>query len=231
MNSTQVYLASKSPRRSQLLQQLELDYVVQDVQLDESCLPDEAPLAYVQRVAMEKALAARECVNIIQSVPVLAADTCIVLDNDIIGKPRDRQHGLDLLRRLSGRSHEVYTAVAVCGEKSRSVTTRLQGLIQSESQLKLQWRENGQTIEVLALNKNSVEFRPTTETEREAYWETGEPWDKAGAYAIQGKAAIFIRCIHGSYSGIMGLPLYETNQILGLFGVNGLQTSSALKTG
>jgi septum formation protein len=143
-------------------------------------------LAYVSRVAAAKANAGWQCSREPDDAPVLAADTAVVLDGSILGKPRDQADALDMLRRLSGRSHEVLTAVALRsaagldGRVSRSVVT----------------------------------FRSIDAAEAGDYWDTGEPRDKAGAYAIQGRAAVFIADLRGSYSGVMGLPLFETAELL-----------------
>ena len=123
--------------------------------------------------------------------PVLGADTSVVLDGAVLGKPRDRAHGLEMLEQLSGRSHQVLTAIAL-----------VDGV-----------------REAMRLSVSTVVFRATTAAERDAYWETGEPLGKAGGYAVQGRAAIFIAHLAGSFSGVMGLPLYETVQVLNEFGV------------
>jgi septum formation protein len=181
-----IYLASGSPRRRELLRQIGVSYRLIDTAVDETAFKDEAPLAYVSRLAAAKANAGWQCSRDPDDAPVLAADTAVVLDGSILGKPRDQGDALDMLRRLSGRSHEVLTAVALrCaagldGRVSRSVVT----------------------------------FRSIDAAEAGAYWDTGEPRDKAGAYAIQGRAATFIADLRGSYSGVMGLPLFETAELL-----------------
>jgi septum formation protein len=186
MSTDFIYLASGSPRRRELLRQIGVSYRVIDTAVDETALEDEAPLAYVSRVAAAKANAGWQCSREPDDAPVLAADTAVVLDGSILGKPRDQADALDMLRRLSGRSHEVLTAVALRsaagldGRVSRSVVT----------------------------------FRSIDAAEAGAYWDTGEPRDKAGAYAIQGRAAVFIADLRGSYSGVMGLPLFETAELL-----------------
>lgn len=183
-----IYLASASPRRQELLRQLGLDFEVVPSRLDEVPLPGERPADYVQRVARDKAhyVARRIQEQGLAPRPVLGADTEVVLDGEVLGKPRDRAHGLEMLRRLSGRTHDVLSGVCVVHDG----------------------REHA------ALNVSRVTFRPLTETEIAAYWDTGEPADKAGAYAIQGRAAAFIERLEGSYSGVMGLPLYELAGIL-----------------
>jgi len=178
-----VCLASVSPRRRELLSQIGVPHVVVGAHIDEAARPGEGPRDYVKRMAREKALAVRERG---EALPVLAADTTVVLDDVIYGKPQDREDGIAMLQRLSGRLHEVLTAVAVAD--ARGVDLRL--------------------------NASSVRFRPLTLEECNAYWETGEPRDKAGGYAVQGAAAVFIESISGSYSGVMGLPLFETAELL-----------------
>jgi MAF protein len=176
-------LASGSPRRRELLGQIGLDHIVLVAQIDESVRPGEAPAAYVERLAREKAL---DVWQRVRPLPVLAADTAVVLDGIIYGKPRDRDEALEMLGRLSGRTHEVLTAVALA--TADGVRTRL--------------------------SASTVTFREIAPEERAAYWETGEPADKAGGYAVQGRAAVFIERLTGSYSGVMGLPLFETAELL-----------------
>lgn len=186
-----LYLASASPRRRELLLQLGLQHEVLPQHLDESVLPGEAAPAYVQRVAREKAQVALLDARRRADLPVLAADTAVVCDGLILGKPQSQQDALDMLGRLSGREHQVLTAVAIAqGER----------LYQ-------------------ALSQSRVWFRPLAQDELLAYWHSGEPCDKAGSYAVQGLGAMFIARIDGSYSGVMGLPLYETMQLLANFGI------------
>ncbi|MEK7816441.1 MAG: nucleoside triphosphate pyrophosphatase, partial [Pseudomonadota bacterium] len=181
-----IYLASASPRRQELLRQIGLGFEAMPSDLDEVPQPGERPADYVLRVARDKARHVAARMQEQASHPVLGADTEVVLDGEILGKPRDRGHGLDMLRRLSGRTHEVLSGVCVVhGER-----------------------------EYTALSVSRVTFRPLTAAEIAAYWDTGEPADKAGAYAIQGRAAAFIERLEGSYSGVMGLPLYELAGIL-----------------
>lgn len=187
-----ICLGSASPRRAELLDQIGVPYVVRTVDIDEAPKLDEAPEVYVLRVAVEKAEAV---LSRNPDLPVLAADTAVVVEGEILGKPRDQAAGLAMLARLSGRVHQVLTAVA---------------LVESDSE--------GRRASRLSVNK--VAFRPMTELERLAYWLTGEPADKAGAYAIQGYAAAFIEHLEGSFSGVMGLPLYETADLLHEFGIN-----------
>ena len=186
-----VYLASGSPRRRELLQQIGVSFRVVDTAVDEAVLPGETPPAYVARLAAAKAEAGWEKSRAAAQVPVLAADTAVVLEGRILGKPSDREDGEAMLRQLSGRTHEVLTAVAL----------RTADGLQS------------------AISRSEVTFRGIAAGEARAYWETGEPCDKAGAYAIQGKAAIFVADLRGSYSGVVGLPLFETAELLGRAGV------------
>jgi septum formation protein len=183
-----VCLASVSPRRRELLTQIGVPHKVLAAHIDETAYPGEIPRDYVMRMARQKALAVLDRG---EALPVLAADTTVVLDEIIYGKPRNRDEGVAMLQRLSDRTHEVMTAVAVA--QSRGVALRL--------------------------NVSSVRFRKLTLEECNAYWETGEPHDKAGGYAVQGAAAVFIESLSGSYSGVMGLPLFETAELLRAAGV------------
>ncbi len=185
MESDFIYLASSSPRRKQLLDQIGVAYRVQPVNVDERQRSGEAPEMCVLRLAFDKARAGWLAIPSDQRRPVLAADTAVVIDGQMLGKPKDRTHGLAMLAQLSGRVHMVMTGVALVGER-----------------------------EVSRLSITKVLFRVTSAAEREAYWATGEPCDKAGAYAIQGRAAVFVAHIEGSYSGVMGLPLFETFELL-----------------
>ena len=181
-----VYLASGSPRRRELLQQIGVSFRVVGMAVDEAVWPDETPLAYVTRLAAAKADAGWERSRDAHRVPVLAADTAVVLDGKILGKPADRQDAEDMLGQLSGRTHEVLTAIAL--RTASGFQTRV--------------------------SRSEVTFRSITAAEAGAYWETAEPSDKAGGYAIQGRGAIFITDLRGSYSGVMGLPLFETAELL-----------------
>jgi septum formation protein len=183
-----ICLASVSPRRRELLSQIGVPHIVVGADIDETAQAGEAPRDYVLRLARQKALTVRERG---EKLPVLAADTTVVLDDVIYGKPRDREDGVAMLGRLSGRAHEVLTAVAVAD--SRGVASRL--------------------------SVSTVRFRGLSSEECMAYWETGEPCDKAGGYAVQGAAAVFIESLSGSYSGVMGLPLFETAELLRAAGV------------
>ncbi len=191
MSTDFIYLASASPRRRELLQQIGVSFRVLGAAIDEAVLPGEAPAAYVARVAAAKAGSGWQGSREAAEVPVLAADTAVVLDGKILGKPKDRRDAEGMLQQLSGRTHEVLTAVAL----------RTAGGLQS------------------TLSRSEVTFRPVSAREAQAYWETGEPHDKAGAYAIQGRAAVFIADLRGSFSGVMGLPLFETAELLSAAGV------------
>jgi septum formation protein len=185
-------LASASPRRRQLLSQIGVEFVVHSVDLDESPLEGELASDYVVRLASAKAsLAAVELGSEEGSRVILGADTAVVLDGDILGKPLDRRDALAMLARLSGREHEVATGLAVYAD----------GAIKN------------------ALSVTRVKFRALSNDECSAYWRSGEPLDKAGSYAIQGLGAIFVESINGSDSGVVGLPLAETWALLRSAGV------------
>lgn len=186
-----IYLASQSPRRKELLQQINIAFRPLDVSIDEMAHPGEKPSEYVRRMAQGKAQAGQALLSGDERrVPVLGADTIVTLGGDMLGKPEGREHGLQMLGRLSGKTHQVLSAVALLTD------TRV----------------------AVELCISEVTFREISLQEREYYWNTGEPLDKAGAYAIQGMGAIFIRHLAGSYSGVMGLPLYETAQLLARVG-------------
>ncbi len=185
-----IWLASASPRRSALLAQVGVAHRVRPVDVDESRRPGELPVDYVRRLAIAKAEVLWSRLGEEERVPVLGADTTVALDDEVLGKPRDREEALRMLRRLSARTHQVYTAVAVR-------------------------HGNGCDCRVSA---SDVSMRTLREEEIVAYWESGEPADKAGAYGIQGLAAVFIERIAGSYSGIVGLPLFETGELLRMAG-------------
>jgi len=191
-----IYLASASPRRRELLRQLGFEFEAMPSNILEVRQAGESPVEYVTRVARDKSRYVAKLVKQreMPAHPVLGADTEVVLDDEVLGKPRDRAHGMDMLRRLSGRSHEVLSAVCVI------------------------YRE----AERAALSTNRVTFDALTEQEITQYWDTGEPEGKAGAYAIQGYAAAFIARLEGSYSGVMGLPLRETAAILKELGKEGM---------
>jgi septum formation protein len=193
-----VYLASQSPRRQQLLSQLGVRYALllpdvdEDAESLEVVLPGEAPAHYVQRVTGLKlqASVARWRRRQLPPAPILCADTTVALGRQILGKPATDAHARAMLRDLAGKDHRVLTAVAI-GQGRRTVA---------------------------ALSQSRVRFAPLPASWISAYVASGEPQGKAGAYAIQGRASAMIETIHGSYSGIMGLPLYETGRLLRSFG-------------
>lgn len=181
----ELILASASPRRRELLDQIGVRYRVQAAALDEHQLPGESPGACVQRLALAKAQHVYARVQG-HGVLVLGADTAVVLDGLMLGKPADRAAHLAMISALAGRSHQVLTAVALVGAHGASVS----------------------------LSDSEVQLRAISAAEAGAYWDSGEPADKAGGYAIQGRGALFVRSLHGSYSGVMGLPLFETAALL-----------------
>ena len=199
-----VYLASQSPRRRQLLEQLGVRYELlladehEDAEALEVVLPGEAPRAYVQRVTLLKlqAALARMQRRGLPLAPVLCSDTTVALGKTILGKPDDAKHAAHILGTLSGQTHRVLTSVAM-GTVSKSGK-----LLKTEQ----------------ALSVSNVRFAPLTRTQIQSYVASGEPMGKAGAYAVQGRAAAYIEHISGSYSGIMGLPMFETAQLLRTFG-------------
>jgi nucleoside triphosphate pyrophosphatase len=181
-------LASVSPRRRELLERIGVAHVVSAADIDETVQPGELPADYVVRMACAKARAVRARRT---DLPVLAADTTVVLDGVILAKPRDRADAIAMLARLSGRTHRVLTAVALA--TASGIAFRL--------------------------STSEVRMRAVTPEECAAYWETGEPRDKAGGYAIQGRGALYIEHLSGSFSGVMGLPLYETGELLAAAGI------------
>lgn len=188
MHPPPLFLASTSPRRRELLQQIGLAFSVLKVDVDESLREGERPADYVLRLAREKAQAGLMQVN---DGVVVAADTTVVLDDEVLGKPASEVDAIAMWQRLSGRMHQVMTGVAV---------------------------GNAQHIESVMVSTR-VHFRALSKTEMEAYWHGGEPVDKAGGYAIQGLGAIFVDAIEGSYSNVVGLPLTETAELLSRFGI------------
>jgi septum formation protein len=187
----QLYLASRSPRRAELLRQLGLRFEVVCVDVAEIRAPGQTPADYARATALAKAQAGAAQCGIAAQIPVLGADTDVAIDGDILGKPRDADDAVGMLLRLADRSHEVFSAVALIGAAGIDV----------------------------ALSVTRVQFGPITRAQALDYWNSGEPADKAGAYAIQGYAARWIRTIEGSYSGVVGLPLYETVRLLERHGV------------
>jgi len=190
---TVLYLASQSPRRRQLLEQLGLRFGTLAVSVPELRVAGEPPQDYVSRVAREKAGAGLLQLSGVGGAIVIGADTEVVLEDEVFGKPADKDHAHAMLRRLSGRTHCVLSAV---------------------------WCVSGGREEH-ALSKSEVSFAQLSDAEIAAYVASGESLDKAGGYAIQGRAAAFIACLTGSYSGVMGLPLYETWCLLRGFGIAG----------
>lgn len=190
MNTPKILLASKSPRRAELLKQIGIRFEVIGVDVPELLKAGESAAEFVQRLALEKARAGWQASE--QSLPVLGADTIVVVGEEILGKPVFEGDAEAMLAKLSGCSHSVMTAVAVAkGEQ-----------------------------EGMRLSISKVSFRETSEAERKAYVATGEPADKAGGYAVQGQAAVFIEKLQGSYSGVMGLPLFETAELFKEFAID-----------
>ena len=186
-----LYLASKSPRRAELLARLGVDFGVLDLDIPEQRQPGEPAEEYVRRVAREKAGAGLLTVMAVPGAVVLGADTEVILDDEVFGKPRDADDAAAMLRRLSGRTHRAVTAVSLVSAGR----------------------------EAQAVSVSEVSFAELDEQEIAAYLATGQAEGKAGAYGIQGAAERFVRHLSGSYSGVMGLPLHETSQLLKSFGV------------
>lgn len=204
MQKPQLVLASASPRRRELLEQIGIRFVVQTADVDETPLPGESPEVLVERLAIMKAEAVWEQQNAVVEasyagddclygnlLPVLGSDTLGILNGELLTKPLDFADARQMLRKMSGQQHVILTAVALKTQHGTSVIT----------------------------SHNMVKFRSVTDAEILAYWNTGEPQDKAGAYAIQGRGAILIERLEGSYSGVMGLPLFETAQLLAAAGI------------
>ncbi|MCA1854418.1 Maf family nucleotide pyrophosphatase [Massilia oculi] len=191
-----IYLASKSPRRRELLRQVGVEFELlmlrsdpaRGIDVSEAVLPGEDPQAYVARVAREKGAFAWKVLQMRRQPlrPVLTADTTVTIDGEILGKPADREEALAMLGRLSGRTHQVLTSVAVHAERVAEQVTQV----------------------------SDVRFAALSPAQIQAYCATTEPYDKAGGYGIQGLAALFVEHIEGSHSGIMGLPLFETARLL-----------------
>ncbi|MEL0613396.1 Maf family protein [Marinomonas arenicola] len=196
-------LASASPRRKELLGQLVREFDICPADIDETPYQGEDASAYVKRMAHEKALAVADKLSQDKTTPsfiVLASDTSVVVDGVILGKPADFEESKAMLRLLSGRDHQVMTSVCLYDAK----------------------REHLQLTNVVS----DVSFRAISDVEIAQYWRSGEPQDKAGSYAIQGLGAVFVRAVSGSYSAVVGLPLYETSQLLALFGIHSLEEMS-----
>lgn len=186
-----IILASRSPRRQQLLQQIGVSFELLDIEIDETPKAAEKPLDYVQRVAKEKALAAwrspqRHSIENSESRALLTADTCVVLNGQVLGKPKDSAYAASMLTALAGNTHQVMTSVVIKNAQRVYTDTSI----------------------------TEVEFCALTQSQVQSYVASGEGVDKAGGYAIQGIAAKFVKSIRGSYSGVVGLPLYETSQLL-----------------
>lgn len=199
-DTTQLILASQSPRRRELLQQLELAFHVHVVEIDESVVNDELPEDYVKRMAIGKATAAYHSLRIEHKkfghLLVLGADTAVIIGNKILGKPKDEEDARHHLEMLSGKTHHVLTSIAI------AVGTEVDK------------KPNIQT----AVSRSEVEFTSLSVEQITAYLKSDEAYDKAGSYAIQGLAAQFIKNIKGSYSGIKGLPIFETAELLRPYG-------------
>lgn len=181
-----IYLASRSPRRQQLLQQIEIPFEMIDVKVDEHWNVREHPAVYVERLAVEKAQAGLAEIGDDTGAVVIGADTAVVIDDQVLGKAENQEQAGEMLRRLSGRMHHVYSAVAIVTVEQRRAR----------------------------LSRTTVCFKSLTEGEIEDYCHSGEAIGKAGGYAIQGRAAVFVESIQGSYSGVVGLPLYEMYGLL-----------------
>jgi len=193
VDSATVILASASPRRRELLAQLGVSFIVAPADIDEQVLAAEQPQDYVRRMASSKAQVGYERSMSQSDTPgslVIGADTAVVLGDDIMGKPSDREEGIHMLEQLSGQTHQVMSSVAITNG--------------------IQFHDRTSITRVM--------FRSLRAGEAAAYWDTGESQDKAGAYAIQGLGAVFVREVHGSYTGVVGLPLFETAELLQLSG-------------
>lgn len=188
---SQLILSSSSPRRAELLQQLGLRFKVLRVEVDEVPAPGQSPADYARAIALAKAQAGAAQIGAASSLPVLGADTDVAIDGEILGKPRDAEDALRMLLRLADRRHQVFSAVAVTSAAGIDVE----------------------------LSVTQVQFGPIRRAQAIDYWNSGEPAGKAGGYAIQGYAARWVRAIEGSYSGVVGLPLFETAQLLERHGV------------
>jgi septum formation protein len=190
MNRPDLHLASASPRRREILTAMGLSFTFSAADIDESAVAGESMSAMVLRLAAAKASAVYASAE--YAIPVLGADTLVVLDDQAFGKPRSREDALHMLSRLSGRTHLVLTGVAVI--TGSGLTT--------------------------AISQTSVQFREIDPDEAAAYWQSGEPAGKAGSYAVQGRGGIFVKSIEGSYSGVVGLPVFETANLLHAAGLS-----------
>lgn len=192
-----LHLASQSPRRSELLRQIGVIHTTISVDVDETPHRGEQPEEYVVRLAREKALAGQTKLGQQNHPLVLAADTAVVVNGYILGKPRDKDDAIEMMRLLSDNTHWVFSGVALAGDKIAS-----------------------------RVNSSKVTFCEVTPEQAQAYWDSAEPADKAGGYRIQGLGSIFITKLEGSFSGVMGLPLFETAQLLMQVGIDPLTQSS-----
>lgn len=190
MNKSLV-LASQSPRRKALLAQLGYQFTISVSDIDETVAPNEQPTEYVQRLALEKAQHVFSMLKESEHRIVLGADTCVVCQDKILGKPIDKEDSKMMLSLLSDSQHQVYTAIAIVGKG----------------------------IQLTKIVETQVFFKALTPEEIAQYWQSGEPQDKAGSYAIQGLAGQFVKSINGSYSAVVGLPLYESAQLLSQAGL------------
>ncbi|WCN13091.1 septum formation inhibitor Maf [Marinomonas mediterranea] len=195
-----IILASASPRRKELLGTFVGSFDVMPADIDETPLALELPKEYVARVAKEKAFSIADKLNIDSNAIIIASDTSVVIDGEILGKPDDIDESKRMLRLLANRSHDVMTSLCICDSRLQRVVT-----------------------DVVTTN---VEFRNISDVEIELYWRTGEPIDKAGSYAIQGIGASFVKSMSGSYSAVVGLPLFETAKRLNEFGVQIFQENN-----
>ncbi|MGY2363028.1 Maf family protein [Pseudomonas azotoformans] len=186
-----LYLASGSPRRRELLTQIGVPFTVVSAAIDETPLTNESAVSYVERLACGKAAAGFAVLENTSDACVLGADTAVIVDGKILGKPVDQADALAMLMALAGREHEVLTAIALT---------------------------DGQRCETVCVSSH-VRFREISVEEATTYWHSGEPQDKAGGYAIQGLGSVFVAGLNGSYSAVVGLPVCETAQLLGQFGI------------
>ena len=193
-NDFAIYLASASPRRAELLQQAGISFERIIADIDETPLSGELPCAYVERLALAKALAVQQMIEAEGRLmkPVLGSDTCVVIDGQILGKPVDEADATAMLSRLSANQHQVMTSVAVVDQQQQRSVVSI----------------------------TEVTFRAITAAQIASYWRSGEALDKAGSYGIQGKGGLFVKQLSGSYTGVVGLPLAETECLLQQFGLS-----------
>ena len=199
MMSFDLYLASSSPRRKALLESVGLKLLICPANIDEKALNHESPESYVRRLAVQKAKAAfKHCEDRVLNCPFLGSDTIVVCDGELFGKPLNEDDAIRMWTTMSGRKHQVLTSLAV-----------IDGVENDAKQ-------------AVELSISHVQFKEISPAEMHAYWKSGDPQDKAGAYGIQGPASAWVESIQGSYTGIMGLPLFETNRALRQFNLNWL---------